>query len=202
MQMLIGTFDFLEFIQQPWHWSISGIAIVLVMTLLLFFGGEFGVSYNFKTLCTIGGAGKCFDFFDFDWKIQLWNLFFALGAIIGGFIAYYFLRSPEPVQIADTTIVHLQTLGVETPSEIEEGLGYVPNELFSIAQLGNPKVLLFLSVGGFLIGFGTRYAGGCTSGHAISGLSNFQLPSFIAVVGFFIGGLLMTHLILPLILPF
>jgi uncharacterized membrane protein YedE/YeeE len=54
-------------------------------------------------------------------------------------------------------------------------------------------------MGGLLIGFGTRYAGGCTSGHAISGLSNLQLPSLVAVIGFFIGGLLMAHLILPLI---
>jgi uncharacterized membrane protein YedE/YeeE len=57
-----------------------------------------------------------------------------------------------------------------------------------------------LVVGGFLVGFGTRYAGGCTSGHAISGLSDLQLPSLIAVIGFFIGGLLMTYVFLPFIL--
>ena len=56
---------------------------------------------------------------------------------------------------------------------------------------------MVLAVGGFLVGFGTRYAGGCTSGHAISGLSNLQLPSLVAVIGFFIGGLVMTHLIFP-----
>jgi hypothetical protein len=50
-----------------------------------------------------------------------------------------------------------------------------------------------------MVGFGSRYAGGCTSGHAISGLSDLQVPSLIAVVGFFIGGLIMTFFILPLI---
>jgi uncharacterized membrane protein YedE/YeeE len=52
-----------------------------------------------------------------------------------------------------------------------------------------------LLVGGVLIGFGTRYAGGCTSGHAISGLSNLQIPSLKAVIGFFIGGLIMSYFI-------
>jgi uncharacterized membrane protein YedE/YeeE len=46
------------------------------------------------------------------------------------------------------------------------------------------KGVLLLLVGGVLIGFGTRYAGGCTSGHAISGLSNLQIPSLKAVIGF------------------
>ena len=63
----------------------------------------------------------------------------------------------------------------------------------------DPKILAILFFGGLLVGFGARYAGGCTSGHAISGLSDLQLPSLIAVVGFFIGGLIMTHLLFPLI---
>jgi hypothetical protein len=58
---------------------------------------------------------------------------------------------------------------------------------------------LILAFGGLMVGFGSRYAGGCTSGHAISGMSNLQLPSLIAVIGFFIGGLVMTYFIMPLI---
>jgi uncharacterized membrane protein YedE/YeeE len=54
-------------------------------------------------------------------------------------------------------------------------------------------------IGGFLVGFGTRYAGGCTSGHAISGLSNLQFASLIATIGFFAGGLIATHLLYPLL---
>lgn len=65
-----------------------------------------------------------------------------------------------------------------------QGEAYLPDELFATDALTDPKSLAILLFGGLLIGFGARYAGGCTSGHAISGLSNLQLPSLIAVVGF------------------
>lgn len=185
----------IELLSQPWHWSISGVMIVVVMFLLLWFGGEFGVSANLRTMCAIGGAGNNCDFFDFNWKDQIWNLVFIGGAIIGGYIAIHFLSSPEPVKIAQSTQDYLQTLGIQVPQTIAEGNGYVPEEIF-----GNPfsaMNLMLLTVGGFLVGFGTRYAGGCTSGHAISGLSNLQIPSLIAVIGFFIGGLTMAWIILP-----
>lgn len=190
----------IEFISQPWHWSISGAMITLVMVMLLWFGGEFGVSSNLRTMCAIGGAGKKHDFFRFNWKNQIWNLVFIGGAVIGGFIASYFLASPEPVQISESTAAYLETIGIDTPQTRAEGSGFVPDELFGVSRLFSLSNLLFLIVGGFLVGFGTRWAGGCTSGHAISGLSNLQLPSLIAVIGFFIGGLVMTWLILPQLL--
>ena len=172
--------------------------IVFDMFLLLWFGGEFGVSANLRTICAMGGAGKNCDFFEFNWKSQIWNLVFILGAIIGGYIAIYFLGSPQPVQIAASTQTYLQSVGIQAPQTLAEGNGFVPAEIFS-----NPFSsinLLMLTVGGFLVGFGARYAGGCTSGHAISGLSNLQIPSLIAVIGFFIGGLTMAWIILPNIL--
>lgn len=187
----------IEFISQPWHWAVSGAMITGVMVMLLWFGGEFGVSSNLRTMCAIGGAGKKHDFFRFNWKDQIWNLVFIGGAVIGGFIASHFLASPDPVQISESTTAYLETIGINAPQTLAEGTGFVPEELFGTAQLFSLSNLLFLIVGGFLIGFGTRWAGGCTSGHAISGLSNLQLPSLIAVIGFFIGGLLMTWLILP-----
>ena len=190
----------IEFLSQPWHWSISGAAIVFVMFLLLWFGGNFGASSNLRTICAIGGAGKSHAFFDFDWKGQIWNLVFIFSAILGGFIAAHYLASPEPVRIAESTQLHLKSIGIHTPTTIDEGFGYVPAEIFSIESFSEPRNLFLLIVGGFFVGFGARYAGGCTSGHAISGLSNLQLPSLIAVLGFFIGGLLMTWLILPIIL--
>ena len=170
------------------------------MFFLLFFGGEFGVSGNLRTLCTFCGAGKRFSFFDFDWKSQVWNLVFIGGAVVGGFIASHYLYSPEPVDIAQSTIDHLAGLGIQTPTNIEEGTGFVPAEIFATDRIFTVRSLVFLIGGGFLVGFGTRYAGGCTSGHAISGLANLQLPSLIAVIGFFIGGLLMSHLLLPILL--
>jgi len=190
----------IEFISQPWHWGVSGVMIVLVMYLLLWFGGEFGVSSNLRTLCTIAGAGKNNEFFNFDWRGQLWNLVFIGGAVIGGFIGSHFLASPAPVQISQKTQAHLSSIGISTPQSLAEGTGYVPVEIFGNANIMSLSSLIILIIGGILIGFGTRWAGGCTSGHAISGLSNLQLPSLIAVIGFFIGGLLMTWVILPQLL--
>lgn len=183
----------IELIQQPWAWYVSGAAIAAIMFLLLFFGGSFGFSSNLRTICAACGAGNKTDFFKFDWKAQLWNLIFLLGAIIGGFIAHQYLSTDAPVQISNNTINDLSKLGFAAPT------GLQPTELFSWEALFTIKGFSILAIGGLLIGFGTRYAGGCTSGHAISGLSNLQWPSLIAVIGFFIGGLIMTFLIFPLI---
>lgn len=190
----------IEFISQPWHWAVSGTMIVFVMFLLLWFGGEFGVSSNLRTMCSIVGGGKNCDFFDFNWRAQIWNLVFIGGAIIGGFIASNYLASPEPVNISAETEAYLETVGIDTPRTMAEGTGYVPSEIFAMENAFSLSNLIIFIIGGFLIGFGTRWAGGCTSGHAISGLANLQLPSLIAVVGFFIGGLLMAWVILPQIL--
>jgi uncharacterized membrane protein YedE/YeeE len=170
------------------------------MFLLLYWGRSFGVSSTLRTVCAIGGAGRKIDFFNIDWKDQIWNLLFVLGAVIGGYIASTFLANPEPVAISEATIHHLKGWGIQYPTSISEGTGYLPSELFNFQTLMTPRGILLLLGGGFLVGFGARYAGGCTSGHAISGLSNLQIPSLITVIGFFIGGLLMTHFLLPLIL--
>ena len=190
----------IEFISQPWHWSISGVMIALIMFLLIYLGQRFGVSSSFRAMCSIGGAGIASDYFKYDWKSHDWLLTFILGAIIGGGIAIHFFSSPNPVNISAATISDLQVLGISTPRTIAEGTGYLPIELFNFKNLGTLQGIILMVTGGFLIGFGTRWAGGCTSGHAISGLSNLQLPSLVAVIGFFIGGLLMTHILFPLIL--
>jgi hypothetical protein len=165
------------------------------MFALLFFGKNFGVSSNLRTLCAIGGAGKISDFFKFDWKAQIWNLMFVLGTIIGGFIAHQWMMPETAIQLSESTILALSEIGIENP-----GAEYIPSELFSWESLFSLRGAIILILGGFFVGFGTRYAGGCTSGHAISGLSDLQIPSLIAVIGFFIGGLIMTHLLLPIIL--
>ncbi len=183
----------IEIIKQPWAWYLSGAAIAAIMFLLLFFGGSFGFSSNLRIICAACGAGKNTSFFKFDWKAKSWNLVFLIGAIIGGYIANQYLSTNEPVQISNATITDLSKLGFAAPT------GLQPKELFSWDALFTIKGFSLLAIGGLLIGFGTRYAGGCTSGHAISGLSNLQLPSLFAVIGFFIGGLIMTFLIFPLI---
>lgn len=184
----------IEFISQPWPWYVAGPLLALVMFLLLYFGKNFGLSANLRTMCSIGGAGKVSDFFNFEWKAQRWNLVFVTGAIIGGFIASNFLGSSEGIQLSEETVQGLEELGFKNVGD-----QYLPAELFSWDALLSLKGVSILLIGGFLVGFGSRYAGGCTSGHAISGLSNLQLPSLIAVIGFFIGGLIMTFFILPLL---
>ncbi|NJB82536.1 YeeE/YedE family protein [Wenyingzhuangia aestuarii] len=181
----------MSLILEPWPWYVSGFLISVVMFVLLMMGDQFGVSSNLRTLCTMCGIGKKTTFFQFDWRAEKWNLLVALGMVIGGFIGANFLSSNVGVSISPTTVEQLQEIGI-TSSDSH----FLPTELFETFTL---KSIVILIVGGFLVGFGARYAGGCTSGHAISGLSNLQLPSLIAVIGFFIGGLVMIHLLFPLI---
>jgi uncharacterized protein len=185
----------MEMLKDPWPWYVAGPIIALVMTLLLYFGRRFGLSSNFSTICTIAGAGRVADYFKTDWKKNVWNLVFVLGTIIGGYIGHYYLSEDPYVILNEGTVTHLQQLGVESA-----GTDYIPKELFSWHTMSSPMGWVLLVLGGFLVGFGTRYANGCTSGHAITGLSNLQPQSLIAVIGFFIGGLIMTWFLLPQIL--
>ena len=184
--------NIIEFISQPWPWYVAAPIIAVVMFILLWFGNSFGISSNLRTMCSIFGAGKSCEFFDFNWKAQTWNLVFAAGLILGGFLAHYYLMPSADVHISEATISELKGMGIDDP-----GQNIVPMGIFNWESLLTLKGFIFIIIGGFLIGFGTRYAGGCTSGHAISGLSDLQLPSLIAVIGFFIGGLAMTYFILP-----
>lgn len=182
-----------EFLTQSWPWWFSGLVIASIMFLLLYFGQSFGFSSNLRTICSMAGAGKTTGFFNFNWRNQIWNLVFLVGAIIGGVISGTVLKNPEPVKISQSTIDDLQELGFAAPA------GMQPDELFSLENAFSLKGFLLLALGGLLVGFGSRYAGGCTSGHAISGLSDLQVPSLIAVIGFFVGGLLMTHVLFPML---
>ena len=183
----------LDFIRQPWPWYVSGLVIAAIMAFLLFWGKTFGFSSNLRSLCTLCGAGRRLPFFNINIQEQKWNLLFLAGAIIGGFIAGTFLTGKEPLSLSPATTADLQHLHISFDGKIN------PDQLFGVKSLFSLRGLLLLAGGGFLVGFGSRYAGGCTSGHAISGLSNLQKPSLIAVIGFFIGGLIMTHLLFPLI---
>ncbi|MFD0862925.1 YeeE/YedE family protein [Sungkyunkwania multivorans] len=184
----------MKILYEPWPWYIAGPMIALVMFLLLMVGKNFGMSSNLRTMCTICGAGRNVDFFKFNWKAQRWNLVVVLGAIIGGFIASQFLSTDTAVAINPDVVANLNELGFESA-----GKAYLPTKLFDNSAFTDMKSLAILAIGGLLVGFGARYAGGCTSGHAISGLSNLQLPSLIAVIGFFAGGLFMIHVLFPLI---
>lgn len=185
----------IEFISQPWPWYVAGPMIALVMFSLLFFGKSFGLSSNLRSMCSLLGAGRHCEFFDFNWRDQIWNLVFALGLVVGGLLAHLYLMPETEVGISEATIAELKAYGIESP-----GNTLVPESIFSWEALTTVKGFTMLVIGGFLVGFGTRYAGGCTSGHAISGLSDLQLSSLLAVIGFFIGGLMVTYFVLPYLL--
>ena len=184
----------MEFLLQPWPWYVAGPMLALVMFLMFYFGEKFGVSSNLETMCSIGGAGKWVDFFKFDWRTQKWHIAFILGIILGGFITNQWLFLDDKITLGAQTIQDLNNLGI-----VDAGTNFLPEEIYSIDAMFSLKGFLVLITAGMLVGFGSRYAGGCTSGHGIVGLSNLSLESLIAVVGFFIGGLTMTWFIFPYI---
>ncbi len=186
--------SFIEFISQPWHWSVAGLIIGLTVPLLLILGNKsFGISGNLRHICA-----ACFParipFFEYNWKKEIWNLFFAAGIIIGAFIATKFLHDPNQVVVAPALAASLAEKGITDYSNL------VPTEIFNWDSLLTLKGFFFFVVGGFLVGFGTRYAGGCTSGHAISGLATLQWPSLVATIAFMVGGFISANLIVPFLL--
>jgi uncharacterized protein len=184
----------LEFLQQPWPWYIAGPLIGLIVPLLLIIGNKaFGISSSLRHICAACIPAKI-PFFQYDWKKENWNLFFVLGIGIGGWIAAQILTNPLPVKVNSKLATELAGYG------ITDYQGLVPTQLFNWQNLLSVKGLLMMVIGGFLVGFGTRYAGGCTSGHAITGLSTLQWPSLVATCCFMVGGIVMANFILPFIL--
>ncbi|MGK4568929.1 YeeE/YedE family protein [Flavobacterium sp. 3HN19-14] len=184
----------MNLIYETWPWYFSGFMIGMIMLALIYFGKTFGMSSNLRSLCTIGGAGKFAEFFRFDWKSQSWNLIVVLGAMIGGYVAVHYMHDASNVDINPKTIEQLAQYGFDAPNG-----KLAPDVMFGNEAFQSPKMMAILIFGGILIGFGSRYAGGCTSGHAIQGMSNLQIPSLKAVIGFFVGGLIMAYLLFPLI---
>ncbi len=183
----------IEFISQPWHWAVAGVMIGLTVPTLLLIGNKtFGISSSLRHICAACVPANI-PFFKYDWKKEMWNLFFVVGVLLGGVIASQFLSDSQEIKISEDTIADLKALGVKDFSHL------LPSDLFGVENIFTLKGLIFFVIGGFMVGFGTRYAGGCTSGHSIMGLSNLQLPSLIATIAFMVGGFVMTHLIMPFI---
>jgi uncharacterized protein len=184
----------LELMKQPWPWYVAGPLIGLTVPTLLILGNKsFGISSSLRHICAACIPANI-PFFKYDWKKELWNLFFVFGILIGGFLATQFLSNHQPIIVNPKLQTELMKYGVNNYSNM------IPEQLFNWTNLLTVKGFFLIIVGGFLVGFGTRYAGGCTSGHSIMGLSNFQLPSLIATCCFMIGGFIMANIILPYIL--
>lgn len=179
----------------PWPWYVAGPLIGLFLPgLILFVGRPLGVSSTFRDACAAALPGRL-SYFDYDWRAARWRQLFVVGIAIGGVIAAFVLTDPAgAVAVSDATASDLAALG------IEDQTGLVPSEFIGWGALGTAPGLLLMVGGGFLVGFGARWADGCTSGHAITGLASLRLTSLLAVLGFFAGGLISTHLLLPLIL--
>ena len=184
----------IELLKQPWPWYVAGPLIGLTVPALLILGNKsFGISSSLRHICA-----SCFpaniSFFKYNWKKEIWNLFFVFGIFIGGVLTVSFLSTPAPLEVHPNLAAELAGYGITNYSNI------IPVEIINWQSLFTIKGFTIMVAGGFLVGFGTRYAGGCTSGHAIMGLSNLQLPSLIATISFMIGGIIMANLILPFIL--
>lgn len=184
----------MDILKQPWPWYAGGIIIGLTVPALLILGNKhFGISANLRHACA-----ACFPanikFFKYEWRKEVWNFFFVGGIMIGAFLAAQYLSGSDPVTVNPELMAELTNYGIEDNSQV------LPAEIFSFKGLFTLRGLILLVGGGFLVGFGARYAGGCTSGHSIMGLSNLQIPSLIATIAFMTGGLIMANFILPFIL--
>lgn len=183
-----------ELLRQPWPWYVAGPLIGLMVPLLLIIGNKpFGISSSLKHICAI-----CFPsnipFFKYDWKKEAWNLVFVAGIMIGGLLAAIYLNDEQIINVNPKLASELEGYGITDYSSLS------PKQLFNFSELLSIKGFIIIIVGGFLVGFGTRYANGCTSGHSIMGLSNLQFSSLIATICFMAGGIIMANLILPVIL--
>jgi uncharacterized membrane protein YedE/YeeE len=182
--------QFIDWISQPWPWYVAGPVIGLTVPALLIVGNKsFGISSSLRHVCAICLPAKI-PFFQYNWRKEMWNLVFVLGVMVGGFVATTFISNPEEIVIATQTQADLAAIGITDFS------GLMPSDIFSWENIFTAKGLIFFVLGGFLVGFGTRYAGGCTSGHAIMGISSLQWPSLVATIFFMAGGFLMTQVFL------
>ncbi len=184
----------IDLLKNPWPWYVAGPLIGLTVPVLLIIGNKaFGISSSLRHICAACIPANI-PFFKYEWTKEVWNLFFVGGIAVGGLIAVTLLADPNPVVIHPDLATELSGSGIPNYDSM------VPTDLFNWSSLLSLRGCIMMVVGGFMIGFGTRYAGGCTSGHSIMGLSMLQWPSLIATCCFMIGGIIMANFLLPLIL--
>jgi uncharacterized membrane protein YedE/YeeE len=167
---------------EPLAWYIAGPLIGLIVPLLLLLKEkQFGISSSYRFL--ISGFTKKNDYFNYNREQDAWQFYFAIGLVLTGLFYNWNGYDLNALKTTKTNVVGFSGGDV---------MHYVSTSGFY--DLSNWAIFLF---GGVLIGFGSRYSNGCTAGHCIMGMSQFSLTSFIATIGFFIGGLIATYFIIP-----
>ncbi len=185
----------MELLYKPWPWYVAGPVIGFTVPLLLWMGNKrLGISSSLRHICAACVPAKI-SLFQYNWKQEMWSLYFVVGLLSGGVLAGVVFANPSPVEISSSTTDYLTTFHIDN-SKAE----LLPSSLFNWETLFSLKGFLTIILGGFLVGFGTRYAQGCTSGHGILGLSALQWPSLLATASFFLGGILFSKFVLPYIL--
>jgi len=184
----------INYISQPWPWYIAGPLIGLVVVLLQWIDNNpLAVSSSYRHICAAVFPASV-PFLKYNWKAESWNLLFVAGIIIGGFLAGTVFSNPLNINISHETAVQLQSIGIQDTS------GFAPAQLFSFQALQTIQGIIILVFGGFLVGFGSRYAGGCVSGHSMTGISDLQWTSMLATASIFAGGIFAAYILLPLTL--
>jgi len=193
-EFYIKSIVMLEWLRHPWPWYVAGPLIGLTVPILLILGNRtFGISSSLRHVCAACMPANI-SFFKYEWQKEAWNLLFVGGIVLGGLLTSMFLVDPEAVHVNAKLSEELAGYGVTDYRNM------VPAEVFNWPALATARGLILMVLGGFLVGFGTRYAGGCTSGHAIMGISSMQWPSVVATCCFMAGGFIMANLILPYIM--
>lgn len=188
--------NFSDFLNSPWPWYVVGPIMGLTVPFLLLVGSKhFGISSSLRHICAAVIPGKI-KFFNYNWRKEIWNLIFVVGLILGSFIAANFMNNGEPVQVSEHTKMQLSTYGITEADYAKLN----PESIFGVDKIFTGYGLVFMVIGGFLVGFGTRYAAGCTTGHSITGMANLQLPSLIATMCFMAGGFITSVLLMPYIM--
>lgn len=184
----------LETLSQPWPWYVAGPLIGLMVPAMILLKRRFGVSTSLQHVCA-ATVPRSAELFRYDWRREGgWNLTFVAGIFFGGILTAVVIPNSGDVAIAETTRAALQGIG------ITQFHGLAPADIFAWDRLGTLVGFVSMVVGGLLVGFGARMAGGCTSGHAITGMAELRASSLVAVLGFFAGGLTVTYFVLPALL--
>ena len=153
-------------------WYVAGPLIGLIIPLLLVLNEkQFGVSSSLRVVVSFFTPKV--NYFRYNRKKDYWQLYFGIGVILVSILIVLLDVSPSP--------------------QIDSELSFagIATSVYSLQSWP------FFLIGGALIGFGARYAGGCTAGHCVMGNSLLSTSSLVSTVSFFVGGLIVSHFVIP-----